>query len=112
MDANMILLLKRKAAQIRLDIINLMYEAKAGHVGSSLSDTDILTVLYYYVMNTDPKNPKWQQRDRFILSKGHAVESLYCILADKGFFPKDELKSFSKFGSKYIGHPIIGLKIG
>jgi transketolase len=98
-------LLEKKAVQIRMDLLKMIYEGKTGHTGSSLSCTDILTVLYYSVMNIDPSNPKWEERDRFILSKGHAVEGFYCILADKGFFPKEELKTFSKFGSKFIGHP-------
>jgi transketolase len=97
--------LEKKATQIRMDLLKMIYEGKTGHTGSSLSCTDILTVLYYSVMNIDPSNPKWEERDRFILSKGHAVEGFYCILADKGFFPKEELKTFSKFGSKFIGHP-------
>lgn len=99
------MLLEKKAAQIRMDLLKMIYEGKTGHTGSSLSCTDILTVLYYSVMNIDPSNPKWEERDRFILSKGHAVEGFYCILADKGFFPKEELKTFSKFGSRLIGHP-------
>jgi transketolase len=98
-------LLEKKAVQIRMDLLKMIYEGKTGHTGSSLSCTDILTVLYYSVMNIDPSNPKWEERDRFILSKGHAVEGFYCILADKGFFPKEELKTFSKFGSRLIGHP-------
>jgi len=97
--------LKRKAAQIRIDLLQMIHRAKTGHTGSSLSNTDILTALYYDVMKVDSDNPKWEDRDRFIASKGHAVESLYCILADKGFFPKDELLTFSKFGSRLIGHP-------
>lgn len=97
--------LETKATQIRKDLLNMIYEGKGGHTGSSLSCTDILTVLYYSTMNIDSSNPKWEGRDRFILSKGHAVESYYCILADKGFFPKEELKTFSKFGSRLIGHP-------
>ena len=97
--------LKKKAAQIRMDLLQMIYEGKTGHTGSSLSCTDILTTLYYGVMKLDPGNPKWEERDRFILSKGHAVEGYYCILADKGFFPKEELKTFSKFGSRLIGHP-------
>lgn len=100
-----ITLLEAKAAQIRMDLLKMIYEGKAGHTGSSLSCTDILTVLYYSVMNIDPLDPKWEDRDRFILSKGHAVEGYYCILADKGFFPKEELKTFSKYGSRLIGHP-------
>jgi len=97
--------LEEKAAQIRMDLLKMIYEGKAGHTGSSLSCVDILVALYYGIMRLDPANPKWEERDRFILSKGHAVEGYYCILADKGYFPKDELKSFSRFGSRLIGHP-------
>jgi transketolase len=97
--------LKQKAAQIRMDLLQMIYHAKTGHTGSSLSNADILTTLYYDVMKIDVNNPKWADRDRFIASKGHAVESLYCILADKGFFPKEELKTYSQFGSRLIGHP-------
>ena len=97
--------LEKKAAQIRIDLLKMIYEGKTGHTGSSLSCADILTTLFYGVMKVDPANPKWEERDRFILSKGHAVEGYYCILGDKGFFPKEELKSFSKFGSRFIGHP-------
>jgi transketolase len=102
---NDVLALKIKAAQIRLDIINMIYESKSGHIGGSLSATDILTVLYYNVMNIDPNNPEWEERDRFILSKGHSVEAYYSVLADKGYFPKEELKTYCKFGTRLIGHP-------
>jgi transketolase len=97
--------LKRKAAEIRMELLTMIYEARTGHTGGSLSSTDILTVLYYKVMNVDPTNPKWKNRDRYIQSKGHSVEALWAILADKGFFPKDELRTFSQFGSRLIGHP-------
>ena len=97
--------LETKARQVRRDLVTMIYEAKAGHIGGALSSADIMTVLYYSVMKVNPENPKWEGRDRFILSKGHCVEPLYCILADKGFFPKDNLKTFSKFGSTLIGHP-------
>ncbi|MFH5182642.1 transketolase [Paenibacillus sp. TAB 01] len=97
--------LRQKAAQIRMDLLRMIHGAKTGHTGSSLSNADILTTLYYDVMRVDPARPKWAERDRFIASKGHAVESLYCILADKGFFPKEELATFSQFGSRLIGHP-------
>lgn len=97
--------LKEKAKQIRKDLVTMIYEAKTGHIGGSLSSTDIMTVLYYSIMKVKPENPKWEDRDRFILSKGHSVEGYYCILADKGFFPKEKLKTFSKFGSTLIGHP-------
>lgn len=97
--------LKAKAAQIRMDLLRMIHGAKTGHTGGSLSNTDILTALYYHVMKIDPQNPKWEKRDRFIASKGHSVESLWCILADLGFFPKEELKTFSAFGTRLIGHP-------
>lgn len=100
-----IVALKAKAAQIRMDLLKMIHRAKAGHTGGSLSNTDILTALYYRVMKIDPANPKWEDRDRFIASKGHSVESLWCILADLGFFPKEELKTFSQFGTRLIGHP-------
>ncbi|MFC5451286.1 transketolase [Paenibacillus aestuarii] len=97
--------LKAKAAQIRMDLLTMIHGAKTGHTGGSLSNTDILTALYYKVMKLDPSHPKWEERDRFIASKGHSVESLWCILADRGFFPKEELKTFSQFGTRLIGHP-------
>ncbi|WP_462411435.1 transketolase [Neobacillus sp. Marseille-QA0830] len=97
--------LKRKAIEIRMDLLKMVVEAGTGHTGSSLSNTDILTALYYDVMNVDPSNPKWEDRDRYIQSKGHAVESYWAVLADKGFFPKEELKTFSQFQSRLIGHP-------
>ncbi len=97
--------LKAKAAQIRMDLLRMIHGAKTGHTGGSLSNTDILTALYYKIMKLDPQNPKWEQRDRFIASKGHSVESLWCILADLGFFPKEELQTFSAFGTRLIGHP-------
>lgn len=97
--------LKKKAVQIRRDIIDIVYRSSAGHVGGSLSETDILVSLYYKVMNIDPKNPDWPERDRFILSKGHSIDAYYCVLADLGFFDKKELLTYSQFGSKLIGHP-------
>lgn len=97
--------LKSKAVQIRKDLLRMIHGAKTGHTGGSLSNTDILTALYYRVMKVDPANPKWEERDRFIASKGHSVESLWCILGDRGFFPREELKTFSQFGTRLIGHP-------
>src|SRR5690606_33180313 len=70
-----------------------------------ISCTDILTVLYYHTMNIDPRNPYDDNRDRYVQSKGHSVEAYWAILADKGFFPEEELATFSKFGSRLIGHP-------
>ena len=97
--------LQNKAAQIRMDVLKMVYKGKAGHTGSSLSCADIMTSLYYAVMSYDSKNPAWPARDRFVLSKGHAVESYYCILADLGFFPSSELDTFCQFGTRLIGHP-------
>lgn len=97
--------LKLKATQIRKDVITLIYNGKTGHTGGALSSTDIMTALYYGVMNLNPQEPESKDRDRFILSKGHSVEPLWCILADKGFFDKEELKTFSAFGTRLIGHP-------
>lgn len=97
--------LKAKAIQIRMDLLKMIHGAKTGHTGGSLSNTDILTALYYKIMKIDQQNPKWTERDRFIASKGHSVESLWCILADLGFFPKEELETFSQFGTRLIGHP-------
>jgi transketolase len=85
----------------------MIYEAKTGHTGGALSSVDILSALHYEVMRINPENPKWEDRDRFILSKGHSVEGYYAILADMGFFPKEELNTFSKFGSRLIGHPTV-----
>lgn len=104
-DALQIVDLKLKAVQIRMDVLKMIHRAKAGHTGGSLSNTDILTALYYKAMKIDPANPEWEERDRFILSKGHSVESLWCILADRGFFPREELATFSQFGTRLIGHP-------
>jgi len=97
--------LKKKAIQVRMELLKMIHRAQAGHTGGSLSNTDILVALYYDVMNIDPKNPKMEDRDRFIASKGHSVESLWVILADLGFFPKEELATFSQFGTRLIGHP-------
>ncbi len=93
------------AAQTRTALLKMIYEAKTGHTGGSLSSVDILTALFYGVMDIRPQEPKWPDRDRFVLSKGHSVEGYLCILADLGFFPREELATFSKYGSRQIGHP-------
>ena len=97
--------LVEKSYQIRQDVLDLVYNGKAGHIGGDYSVCDILVTLYYHVMNMSPEKVNDPNRDRFILSKGHSVESLYCILADQGYFPKEDLETYSQFGSKYIGHP-------
>ena len=97
--------LENIAKKARKNIIEQVYEASSGHPGSSLSCVDILTVLYFNQMNIDPENPKMEDRDKLILSKGHASPALYSILAQRGFFPEEELKEFRKLGSRLQGHP-------
>ena len=97
--------LKKTAAQIRLDILEEVHAASSGHPGGSLSVTDILTYLYFVEMNVDPKNPKMDTRDRFVLSKGHTAPALYAALAEKGFFDKSELKMLRHVDSFLQGHP-------
>ena len=97
--------LKKIANQVRIDIVNMVYEAKSGHPGGSLSIADILTVLYFNQMNIDEKNPKSPQRDRFVLSKGHCAPALYSILIEKGYVPREELKKFRSIEGILQGHP-------
>lgn len=97
--------LKKKAAEIRRQAIKMVYQAQTGHIGGTLSSIDYLTVLYYEKMHFDAKNPQWPLRDRFILSKGHCVEGYLSILADCGFFPREELDTFCQFNTRLIGHP-------
>ncbi|MDD4681345.1 MAG: transketolase, partial [Clostridia bacterium] len=95
----------KKARDIRIDIIKAVYSAGSGHPGGSLSAADILTVLYFNEMNIDPENPKMIGRDRFVLSKGHATPAIYSTLAERGFFPVEDVLTFRKIGSKLQGHP-------
>ena len=97
--------LKDIARLIRADIIKEVYSAKSGHPGGALSIVDILTVLYFNQMNINSKEPKNENRDRFVLSKGHASAALYATLAERGFFSVDELENFRKLGSMLQGHP-------
>lgn len=97
--------LEKKANVIRKHIIKAIYTAGSGHPGGSLSAADIITALYFNVMNVDPKKPHWEERDRFVLSKGHAAPALYAALAERGFFPVKELLTLRKIGSRLQGHP-------
>lgn len=97
--------LKRKSIEHRKKVLKYIYNAKAGHTGGSLSILDILNVLYNDVMNVSPENFHSNDRDRFIQSKGHSVEALYVVLADKGFFPEEDLLTLCQYNSPYIGHP-------
>ncbi len=97
--------LRRTAADVRLGIIEAVYNAKSGHPGGSLSIADLLTYLYFEEMNIDPQNPKWEDRDRFVLSKGHTSPALYSVLAHRGYFPVEDLPTFRHTGSYLQGHP-------
>ncbi len=97
--------LKSRAGEIRKDIISMLGRAGSGHPGGSLSAADIVTALYFKVMRIDPQNPGKPGRDRFILSKGHAAPVLYAALAQRGYFPREELFSLRKLGSRLQGHP-------
>lgn len=97
--------LKRTANQVRRNIITEVYYAKAGHPGGSLSSAEIYTYLYMEEMNVDPKNPTDPERDRFVLSKGHTCPGLYGVMAEKGYFDREELKTFCHLGSRLQGHP-------
>lgn len=97
--------LKQNANEIRKGIVASVHSAKAGHPGGSLSSADILTYLYFEEMNVDPKDPDNEDRDRFVLSKGHAAPALYATLAQKGYFPKEDLITLRKIGSYLQGHP-------
>lgn len=95
---------KKLAKQIRIDSIRMTNNGKSGHVGSMLSMADIIAVMYEKVLRTDPKNPKWEERDRFILSKGHAGAAVYSALAEKGFIPRDWLMTYYCDDGKLMGH--------
>src|SRR3989338_4126967 len=101
--------LKKLAQDMRRDILINLNKAGSGHPGGSLSIVEILISLYYYKLRHDPKDPGWEKRDRFILSKGHACPALYAVLADCGYFSKEKLATLRKFGSPLQGHPHRGL---
>ncbi|ADO83264.1 transketolase [Ilyobacter polytropus] len=98
-------LLKEKSTQVRKDIVQMICKSKSGHPGGSLSAADIVTTLYFSEMNVDPKNPKMEGRDRFVLSKGHAAPVLYAVLAEKGYFDRELLGTLRQYGSILQGHP-------
>ena len=99
--------LDNKCLQLRSDLIDLLHSIQTGHPGGSLSCTEILAALYYEIMNMDPENPNTEGRDRLILSKGHAAPMLYLILADKGYFPKEDLRRLRQLDSHLQGHPCV-----
>ncbi len=98
--------LEAKAKELRRTVVNMVYQAKSGHLGGSLSMVEMLVALYYRQMRVDPKNPKWEDRDRFVLSKGHTAPAYYAVLADKGFFDRSALLTqYRQLNSILQGHP-------
>ena len=100
--------LEAKAARLRFHIVDMVYKAQSGHCGGSLSAADIVTALYFDIMKLDPSNPGWEDRDRFVLSKGHACPVQYGALAMRGYFPIEELGTLRKLHSRLQGHPVAG----
>ncbi len=94
--------------RVRRHIVRMVYEAKSGHIGGSMSSTDIMAVLYGRIMRHDPKRPDWAERDRLIMSKGHCTPVLYAMLAEFGYFSTDELATFRRKGSRLQGHSVLG----
>jgi transketolase len=97
--------LVQTARELRIDSLKMIYDRGQGHPGGTLSAAEIMTALYFHQLNIDPSRPGWDQRDRFILSKGHASTVLYVALAKRGFFPVTELATWGKLGSRLQGHP-------
>lgn len=99
--------LEYTAAKMRKRLLEIVYKAKAGHIGGGLSSLNVLTALYFHALNVDPANPEKENRDRFIMSKGHCVEALYCALEEKGFISSALLDTYGTFGTALAGHPTV-----
>jgi transketolase len=97
--------LEEKARDMRVSIVKTLHKSQSGHTGGSLSAIDIITALYFHIMRHDPENPQWEERDRFVLSKGHAAPAQYVALAEAGYFPKEDLMMLRRLGSHLQGHP-------
>lgn len=97
--------LEEKARTLRVSIVKTLHKSQSGHTGGSLSAIDMITALYFHIMRHDPENPQWEERDRFILSKGHAAPAQYVALAEAGYFPKEDLMMLRRLGSHLQGHP-------
>ncbi|TVR28856.1 MAG: transketolase [Spirochaetaceae bacterium] len=99
--------LREIAQQVRFHVVDMVHHVQSGHIGGSLSAAEILTALYFDILNIDPDNPRWPDRDRMMMSKGHACPVLYASLALRGFFPLDELHTLRQFETRLQGHPVI-----
>lgn len=99
--------LELTAAKMRKRLLEVVYKAKAGHIGGGLSSLNMLAALYFHTLNVDPNNPRKENRDRFIMSKGHCVEALYCALEQKGFITREQLDTYGEYNSMLAGHPTI-----
>ncbi|HKI51990.1 MAG TPA: transketolase [Geothermobacteraceae bacterium] len=97
--------LEQTARQLRVEVLKMLNTARSGHTGGSLSALDVMTLLFFHQMRHDPSNPNWPERDRFVLSKGHAAPALYACLAEAGYFSRDDLKTLRRLGSHLQGHP-------
>jgi transketolase len=102
--------LQQKARELRRTVLEMLAQAGSGHPGGALSAADLLTVLYYKYLRARPQEPRWPERDRFVLSNGHVCPILYAILTDRGYFPKEELKKLRKLGSILQGHPSVAFR--
>lgn len=105
LDSETLSHLQSKAKEVRRRILTMVHEANSGHVGGSLGAADLVVALYYHLMQHDPDRPDWSERDRFVLSKGHCTPVIYAVLADCGYFPVADLKTFRRPGSHLQGHP-------
>jgi transketolase len=94
-----------KAQRLRIQVLDMIFAAQSGHMGGSFSAADIVACLYFHILRLDAQRPDWPERDRFLLSKGHAAPLLYAALAERGFFPREELRTFRQLGSRLAGHP-------
>ncbi len=111
-DESLIEELTERARHLRVHVLKMTHAAGSGHPGGSLSAADVIAALYFHVLNVDPKDPQWTDRDRFVLSKGHACPVLYAALAERGFFPVEELLTLRRLGSRLQGHPELGTTPG
>ncbi len=111
-EENLVRELEAKARRLRAHVLRMTHAAGSGHPGGSLSAADLITALYFHVMNVDPQNPTWPDRDRFVLSKGHGCPVLYAALAERGFFPREELLTLRALSSRLQGHPELGTTPG